>query len=64
MEKPRGKLILSYHDAVIYEEDLKILKSGTDWLNDRVISFYFEYVSKDLLEVDRILFIGKLFKDS
>ena len=54
------KVELSYHDAIIYEDDLKILKSETEWLNDRIISFYFEYLSKEIYEDEKILLIGKL----
>lgn len=55
-----NQIILSFHDAIIYQEDLKILKTETEWLNDRVISFYFEYLSKEVYEDEKILFIGKL----
>lgn len=56
-----NEIILSYHDAIIYKEDLQILKSDTEWLNDRVISFYFEYLSKEVYEDEKILFIGEFF---
>jgi Ulp1 family protease len=56
------KMVLSYHDSVIYEGDLKILKSDCEWLNDRVLSFYFEYLSKAVYEDEKdFLFIGKNF---
>jgi Ulp1 family protease len=53
------KLILSYQDACLYESDLKILQSESAWLNDRIISFYFEYLQKEVYETDDILFIGE-----
>lgn len=34
------KLILNYHDAVLYESDKAILESPTAWLNDACIHFY------------------------
>jgi Ulp1 family protease len=34
-------LILNYHDAVIYQSDLDILKSSSAWLNDACVNFYF-----------------------
>ena len=33
------KLLLNYHDAVVYESDLSILDSPTAWLNDSCIHF-------------------------
>lgn len=54
------KLILSYQDSCLYESDLKIIQSDSAWLNDRIISFYFEYLQKEVYETDEILFIGKL----
>lgn len=54
------KLILSYQDACIYESDYAILKAHNSWLNDRIISFYFEFLQREVFEneSDRILFIG------
>lgn len=54
------KIILSYHDSCLYQSDLMILETDTAWLNDRVISFYFEYLQKDVFNNDKILLIGKL----
>jgi hypothetical protein len=58
-EKMSGEIVLSFHDAIVYSEDLKILKKETEWLNDRIISFYFEYLSKEVYEDEKILFVGK-----
>jgi Ulp1 family protease len=33
------KLLLNYHDAVIYSSDLSILESPNAWLNDACINF-------------------------
>jgi Ulp1 family protease len=35
-----NKLILNYHDAVLYESDKNILECPTAWLNDACIHFY------------------------
>lgn len=56
------KLILSYHDSCLYESDLKILQSQSSWLNDRIITFYFEYLQKEVYDTEDILFIGEFFK--
>ena len=53
------KLILSYQDSCLYESDLTILNSQSDWLNDRIISFYLEYLNFEIYESDEILFLGK-----
>lgn len=54
------KIILSYHDSCLYESDYAIIKSSTKWLNDRIISFYLEFLHREVLKNDDILFIGKL----
>ncbi|KAM9989400.1 hypothetical protein ACTFIY_005447 [Dictyostelium cf. discoideum] len=36
-------LIVSYNDSAIYQSDINILKSN-QWLNDSIISFYFEWL--------------------
>lgn len=54
------KIILSYHDAIIYQSDLKIIKSSTEWLNDRIITFYFEYLKREFFDDEQILLIGEI----
>lgn len=39
-------IVLSYHDALLRRSDLDLLKS-TDWINDNLIEFWFEYLSND-----------------
>lgn len=34
------KLLLNYHDAVLYESDLSLLECPTAWLNDAIIHFH------------------------
>lgn len=55
-----NKIILSYGDSCLYESDLEILKVDTSWLNDRIISFYFEYL-QEVFDSNEILFIGLFF---
>lgn len=55
-----NKIILSFHDSVLYSSDLKILKSSKEWLNDRIISFYFEYLSRNIFDDGKILLIGEI----
>ncbi|EFA81807.1 sentrin-specific protease 8 [Heterostelium album PN500] len=43
-------IILSFKDASLYKSDLSILKNRYQWLNDAIISFYFEYLSDTLLK--------------
>lgn len=56
------KIVLSYQDSCLYDSDIAILNSGTDWLNDRIISFYLEYLHNEIYESDEILCLGKAFK--
>lgn len=54
------KLILSYQNSCLYTSDINILKNEQLWLNDRIISFYFEYLQNEIFGED-ILLIGKIF---
>lgn len=36
-------VILTYKDTTLFKEDVYLLNDG-NWLNDKIISFYFEYV--------------------
>lgn len=58
------KVVLSYKDSIIYESDIQILKSETEWLNDRVITFYFEYLQNEMIQgTNKILLISKYSKE-
>lgn len=37
----QDKVLLSYHDSLLRESDVDLLK-GSDWINDKIIGFYFE----------------------
>jgi len=40
--------ILSYYDVIVRESDLHLLQ-GPHWLNDVIIDFYFEWLSRTKL---------------
>jgi sentrin-specific protease 8 len=51
-------IVLSYGDTLIKESDLKLLE-GPLWLNDRIISFYFEYLHDKQFDCSsRLVFIS------
>ena len=41
-----AKIILNYEDSIIYDSDLKLLDDA-NWLNDRLISFVYEYFERE-----------------
>lgn len=41
-----GEIVLSFHDALIRQSDYNILSSSSIWINDSLIEFWFEYLSK------------------
>lgn len=52
------RVILSYHDSLIHESDLRLLE-GRNWLNDSLISFWFEHLQHELFEgMTRLLFVS------
>ena len=52
------KVILSFSDSVIRKSDLKLLE-GPHWLNDRIISFYFEYLyEREFDSSSKLVFIS------
>ena len=54
----KDEVILSFNDSVIRKSDLKLLV-GPHWLNDRIISFYFEYLyDKEFDQTDKLIFIS------
>lgn len=44
-------IVLSYHDALLRKSDVDLL-DGPHWLNDQIISFFFEYLSRDVYQDD------------
>ena len=52
------KVILSFSDSLIRRSDLKLLE-GPHWLNDRIISFYFEYLyEREFDSSSKLVFIS------
>jgi len=43
------KKVLSYNDVLLRRADVELL-TGPRWLNDQVISFYFEYITQERLQ--------------
>lgn len=54
-----GKVVLSYHDVLLRESDIALLHPGR-WLNDLVISFWFEYLHREVFRdyKDQICFVA------
>lgn len=46
--------ILSYHESLLRRSDIELLK-GPCWLNDTLISFYFEYLETDYFKKNPLL---------
>jgi len=42
-----GTAVLSYHDTLLRNSDIALLADG-QWLNDNIISFWFEYLENEL----------------
>ena len=55
--EPMSARVLDYHDILLREQDLVSLK-GHHWLNDQVISFYFEYLAREQYIGQGIGFVG------
>jgi len=45
------KLIINYHDACIYESDLRLLESHTEWLNDSCINYQMRRLERRAAQV-------------
>lgn len=41
----KASVVLSFHDILLHRSDVELL-DGPHWLNDTVLSFYFEYLEK------------------
>ncbi|EDS26475.1 sentrin-specific protease 8 [Culex quinquefasciatus] len=59
MSSYRGdQVALSFHESCLRLADVELLK-GPFWLNDQIISFYFEYLEKQIYkDEDDILFVS------
>eukprot|EP01117_Protostelium_nocturnum_P012546 TRINITY_DN4622_c0_g1_i1.p1 TRINITY_DN4622_c0_g1~~TRINITY_DN4622_c0_g1_i1.p1 ORF type:complete len:223 (-),score=74.82 TRINITY_DN4622_c0_g1_i1:33-701(-) len=54
--KKNGKKAVTYHDVTLYEEDVQLLEKP-NWLNDNLISFYFEYLTFQVFEKEKNRFL-------
>lgn len=45
-KRDQNAVFLSFHDSIIRDSDMGILDTN-EWLNDTLISFYFEYLEKE-----------------
>ncbi|XP_069696681.1 sentrin-specific protease 8 [Periplaneta americana] len=51
-------VVLSFHETLLRKSDIELL-DGPHWLNDNIISFYFEYLEKIAYkDEDKFLFIS------
>lgn len=54
----KASVVLSFHDILIHRSDIDLL-DGPHWLNDTIISFYFEYLEKiRFSETNELLFVS------
>lgn len=54
----KAAVMLSFHNIVLRQSDVQLL-SGPHWLNDTIISFYFEYLEKVIFnKVNELLFVS------
>ncbi|CAF4931061.1 unnamed protein product [Pieris macdunnoughi] len=54
----KAYVVLSFHETLLHQSDVDLL-NGPYWLNDTIISFYFEYLEKVLFsDVNDILFVS------
>lgn len=54
----KTSVVLSFHDILVHQSDMQLL-DGPHWLNDTIISFYFEYLEKVLFkEANELLFVS------
>lgn len=44
MSSKKDQIVLSYEDTLLRESDFKLLDKG-NWLNDKIISFWFSYLT-------------------
>lgn len=58
MSSEEDKIVLSYFDSLLRQSDVELLE-GPHWLNDQLISFYFEYLTRDVHKDEgSILFVS------
>lgn len=53
-----NRIVLNFHNTLLRESDVNLLM-GPHWLNDQIISFYLEYLEKNVFQNTRgLLFIS------
>lgn len=53
-----NRIVLNFHNSLLRESDVNLLM-GPHWLNDQIISFYLEYLEKNVFQNTRgLLFIS------
>ncbi|XP_050666214.1 sentrin-specific protease 8 [Leptidea sinapis] len=53
----KASVVLSFHETLLHQSDIELL-NGPYWLNDTIISFYFEYLEKvTFIKSQDILFV-------
>ncbi|GAB0091039.1 sentrin-specific protease 8 [Sergentomyia squamirostris] len=54
----KDRAVLSFHESLLRESDVDLLR-GPHWLNDQIISFYFEYLERVALpDANNLLFVS------
>lgn len=58
MNKDDDAMVLSFHETLLRQSDVALLQ-GRHWLNDHIISFYFEYLQMVVFETNNdMLFVS------
>lgn len=53
-----NRIVLNYHNSLLRESDVNLL-NGPYWLNDQIISFYLEYLERNVYEKNtEMLFVS------
>jgi sentrin-specific protease 8 len=55
MNSGQNRIVLSYNDSLLHESDLQLLDVGY-WLNDQLISFFYEYFENEQFKYEKHLF--------
>lgn len=54
----KSPVVLSFHEVLLHQSDVDLL-NGPHWLNDTIISFYFEYLEKVVFKnANDLLFVS------
>lgn len=54
----KNPIILNFKDTLLHQSDVELL-NGPHWLNDNIITFYFEYLEKAAYKSEKdLLFIS------